>query len=114
MDIEETGRFRHMLLSLREETEKALAAAVETTKPVELDQVVVGRISRIDAIQNQEMALATMRRREQLLEQISQALQRIDAGTYGVCVRCGEDIDVRRLAFNPVVLMCVGCAENRE
>jgi DnaK suppressor protein len=78
--------------------------------PVTLDQESVGRLSRIDAMQVQAMALASQRRRAQERERIDAALKRIDSGEYGWCVTCGEEIAIARLDHAPEVPTCLECA----
>lgn len=56
--------------------------------------------------------LGESQRRE--LEQIDAALARIDAGEYGVCRDCEQEIDPRRLAALPYALLCTECADRRE
>ena len=41
---------------------------------------------------------------------VSDALDRIDAGTYGICIRCGQPIPAARLEVVPTATMCVPCA----
>ena len=81
----------------------------EARAPVELDQQAVGRLSRMDALQKQNMELATEQRRQQRLRVIDAALKRIDAGNFGFCVICDEAISLQRLAFDPAVACCVTC-----
>jgi DnaK suppressor protein len=82
----------------------------EDRKPVELDQSQVGRLSRMDAMQVQEMALEQERRREIEIKRINAALVRIAQGEYGFCSKCGEVISPKRLEFDPSTPMCVDCA----
>ena len=82
----------------------------EDRKPVELDQSQVGRLSRMDAMQVQEMALEQERRREIEIKRINAALVRIAEGEYGFCSKCGEGISPKRLEFDPSTPMCVDCA----
>lgn len=100
-----------------EEERQALTSASEETgdsrKPVALDQTTMGRLSRIDAMQNQAMAQESERRRQLRLKQIDAALRRIEADEYGFCLRCGEDIPPERLDFDPAAPMCVDCSGNR-
>jgi DnaK suppressor protein len=103
--------YREKLEKLKAETLKAIERSNDAGKPVELDQTLQGRLSRMDAMQQQEMALAAKRRNEQLLIAIEQAFRRIDTGDYGFCIKCGEEIVQRRLELNPVVLTCINCAE---
>lgn len=106
--------FREKLFTLREETQAALAQAEESVQPVALDQTAVGRVSRIDAIQQQEMALAAKRRREVILPRIEQALERIETGNYGYCQKCDEPIVQKRLELDPLALVCIDCAKLNE
>ena len=78
-------------------------------KTVELDQQAVGRLSRMDALQNQAMAQATARRRGAERQRIQHALSRIDAGEYGYCTNCGDDIAAARLATDPSIALCAAC-----
>ena len=82
----------------------------EDRKPVELDQSQVGRLSRMDAMQVQEMALEQERRREIEIQRINAALMRISEGEYGFCSKCGENISPKRLEFDLSTPMCVDCA----
>jgi DnaK suppressor protein len=105
-------RFRHKLQLDR----RALAAADALTEadcaPVALDQESVGRLSRIDAMQVQAMALAQTRRRQARRAAIDAALARLDEGEFGYCLKCGEQIASARLENDPSVTTCIGCAGN--
>ena len=79
-----------------------------------LDQDSVGRLSRLDAMQVQEMALAQARRRQAEGRAIEAALRRIDDGEYGYCLTCGEDIAPARLEHNPAVTTCIACAREQQ
>ncbi len=83
----------------------------DSRRPVELDQTRVGRLTRMDALQDQAMSLETERRRQLELQRIEGALARIAEGDYGYCVSCGEEIAARRLALDPAVPICIDCAE---
>lgn len=104
-------RVRQKLLARREEllAENRLSAAARA--PVALDQDSVGRLSRIDAIQVQAMALAQGRRRLSERSAIDAALRRIDEEEFGYCLKCGEDIAPARLEHNPAVTTCIECAK---
>lgn len=81
--------------------------------PVTLDQDSVGRLSRMDAMQVQAMALATQRRRAAEKERILAALRRIDGDEFGWCVACGEEIAEARLENDPSVSLCIECAAEK-
>jgi len=93
---------------------QALRAAHETTanarRPVELDQTSVGRLSRMDAMQGQALAIATDQRRQDEARRIESTIKRIDEDEYGYCIECGEDIGARRLAVDPTIPSCIRCA----
>jgi DnaK suppressor protein len=108
---EQMNPFRTQLLALKGELVSALATGASDIKPVALDQTAMGRVSRVDAMQMQQMALESARRRERQLISIDQALERLDKQTYGLCVGCDEVINVRRLQINPTASRCIKCAE---
>ncbi len=101
---------RARLLELKADLETLEASAASGRATVELDQTRVGRVSRIDALQAQQMALATERRRKTEIAKIDAALARLDAGEYGYCVTCDEAIDAKRLARDPAAPLCIDCA----
>lgn len=101
---------RAMLLERKEELLRVSADSSEAAKPVELDQSRVGRLSRMDALQSQEMAKETDRRRQAELHHIEAAFQRIEDGEFGECTACGEDIAFKRLLLDPAVAVCIDCA----
>ena len=80
---------------------------------VRLDQQSVGRLSRMDAMQAQSMALATEERREAERARVTAALRRIDSGDYGYCLNCDEAIDPRRLDIDPAAPLCLDCARGQ-
>ena len=78
---------------------------------VELDQQSVGRLSRMDAMQQQEMAQAEARRRVSDLARIEIAINRMAEDEYGWCAECGEPIAYKRLEIDPAAALCIGCAK---
>lgn len=85
-------------------------AGADARAPVTLQQDSVGRLSRMDAMQAQAMAMATQRRRDTERARIAAALERLDEGEWGWCLSCGEEIAPARLANDPSVGTCVRCA----
>ncbi|MGC3939324.1 TraR/DksA family transcriptional regulator [Roseobacter sp. EG26] len=85
------------------------AAGLDGQKTVELDQQAIGRLSRMDALQNQAMAQAQARRRQAERQKIAAALARITEGEYGYCTDCGEEIAPARLAADPAIARCLDC-----
>lgn len=101
---------KKLLCEQKQELE-ALQELSETDRaPVALDQQSVGRLSRMDAMQMQAMAMASERQRQSQIEKINAALRRIDENEYGYCLSCGEDIAEKRLMIDPAALTCIECA----
>ena len=109
-DTIDPDEFRDLLLARRTELRELSDMSAQARSAVELDQASVGRVSRIDAIQQQAMALNNERSRANELERIKAALARIEDGAYGECLACGEDIPEKRLRFDPSIATCVSCA----
>jgi len=101
---------RQRLLTERDELTHDAEVTAEERDVVVLDQTSVGRLSRMDALQNQAMQVETERRREVELKRIDAALKRIDEDEYGYCVSCGEEIQPKRLDMDPANPVCIDCA----
>jgi DnaK suppressor protein len=111
MHPEQIIQFRKQLIALKDELIVSLAGTANDIKPVVLDQAAFGRVSRGNAMQIQQMALESSRRRERQLISVDQALKRLEKQIYGICVDCDEDINVRRLEIDPTAIRCIKCAE---
>jgi DnaK suppressor protein len=114
MTPEQFEHFRELLEALRQELLASKDAARDSTKPVTLDQASVGRLSRMDAMQGQAMAIEAQRRREIQLQRIHSALARIRSGDFGLCTACEEEIALRRLETDPAATLCIACAARQE
>jgi DnaK suppressor protein len=102
---------KKQLLAHRREVLDDTVASEDARQPVELDQTTVGRLSRMDALQGQAMALATDRRRHVEIQHIDAALKRIEDGEFGYCQVCDEKIPLRRLNIDPTASVCIDCAK---
>jgi DnaK suppressor protein len=105
------------LAELRDELErqlkklrKSMSVTDEALKTVVLDQTAVGRVSRMDSLQNQGIAQGLREREAVRLVQIQTALQRLSNGTYGSCTACGGIIAFERLSVFPESAMCAACS----
>jgi RNA polymerase-binding protein DksA len=58
-----------------------------------------------------EKAFLFLSREEKYLQQINQALQRIELGEYGICRVCGKEIDIKRMEVVPTTRICVPCKQ---
>ena len=113
---------RAELLALKADLEALIEATGQGTKPVELDEP-IGRLSRMDAIQQQRnsnsssvmrMAQANRGRNKQRLQMVIAALAADPADEYGWCKRCDEPIGHGRLKARPEAPFCVTCQGNME
>ena len=103
-------KYKNLLLTRQEELLSLLESHKDDSAPVELDQSMVGRLSRMDALQGQAMAEEVKRRRDQELTRIDAAYARMDEDEYGYCLNCGEDIAEERLDLDPSISLCNKCA----
>ena len=110
MNNTDLENFKRQLIHLASELRGLDETSKASAQPVTLDQASVGRLSRMDAMQSQQMAVETSRRRREELLKVEGALRRIETGEYGCCFVCGEPIDIRRLAVAPTSTRCVNCA----
>ena len=110
----DSKRLRNKLLARKAELDEEERLSEADRAPVALEQDSVGRLSRIDAMQMQAMALAQARRRGNERNAIQAALKRIDEDEYGYCLTCGEDIAPERLEHNPAVTTCIACAREQQ
>jgi DnaK suppressor protein len=106
---EERTELRSELERQLERLEKSMAVTDEALRPVQLDQTAVGRLSRMDSLQNQSLT-QNLRERELLkLALIRGALERMERGEYGRCLTCGAEIPFGRLFVVPESPACAEC-----
>lgn len=110
---EQITELTHSLQDIRLEIEAQLDASREDARPVDLDEP-IGRLTRMDAMQQQNMTQAGRRSLEARLQQIAGALAGVQTGDYGFCRRCDELIGYPRLRARPESRLCVRCQEHRE
>jgi DnaK suppressor protein len=105
----ETETLRERLIELVAELEETLRMSAGAAAPVVLDQSSVGRLSRMDAIQQQSVAKATRQKAQLRLTQCKVALSAFDRDEYGLCRKCEEPIGYRRLSAKPEAPFCLEC-----
>ena len=103
-------KLKQILLSRLSELHEIQNSSSDSRKTVELDQSSMGRLSRMDAMQGQQMAAETGRQRTIKMQRIQSALGRIESGDYGFCIKCDEPIALKRLEVDPAALICIDCA----
>jgi DnaK suppressor protein len=113
MTASDTLGARARLEVLRDELDALLSGTANGARPVDLDEP-IGRLSRVDAMQQQSMLAANRTAASRRRQQVVAALRRIDDDDYGDCAVCGEPIDPRRLEAQPEAPLCVACQGRRE
>lgn len=90
-------------------TEKQVIEYRELSRPVEPD-CAIGRVSRMDAINNKSVNEAALRKADNKLVKLKEALKRIDEEGFGICIKCGDAIPLGRILFVPQTQTCVKCS----
>lgn len=107
MDHEKLEYFRKLLLAQRRQANDDLEANRATALQGDDGVEDSGDMSEMDL--NRSTALDLVGRESQLIEEIDEALGRIDDGTYGQCTRCGKPIDEERLKAVPTAKYDAAC-----
>lgn len=105
---------RSVLEQLLADLLKQVELALPATSTVVLDQSKVGRLSRMDAMQQQHMADSTLQHTRQRLKLVQKALKKISDEEYGYCELCDENIAYARLQVNPEAQLCLKCQGQQE
>lgn len=93
-----------------EKTVSKIAEYEEMSSPVTPDDA-IGRVSRMDAINNKSVTESALRQAKDKLSKLRHALTRIDDEGFGLCQRCGQPIPVMRVVLMPQSPYCVRCAK---
>ncbi|UWR01503.1 TraR/DksA C4-type zinc finger protein [Ruegeria conchae] len=110
MNSAELEQFRQLIHQRLGDLATQSAAGQEAQSIVELDQQAVGRLSRMDALQNQAMAKAQQVRRNTEVHRLQAALVRMEEDEFGYCEDCGEEIAHGRLKLDLAASKCVSCS----
>lgn len=82
----------------------------ELTRPIPPENA-IGRVSRMDAINNRSVNEAALRQVEKQLIGLERAMGRLQEDRFGMCHRCGETIPMGRILLLPGAVSCVRCSE---
>jgi len=109
MTKSELKKFKTTLAARESELEGLIrnreAAAIETSADA-LDQ--------IQHAVERELALGTLARESSGLRETRAALRRVDDGSFGICMDCEEEINLKRLAAVPWAARCIACQERAD
>ncbi len=109
MTKEERASFKQQIIELIEETKADIEQTESMTEPVKPENS-IGRISRMDAINNKSVMEASLRQKKRKLSKLQIALKKVDDEAFGHCRRCKKAINPKRLMLLPESDMCVSCA----
>lgn len=90
-------------------TKEQIAEYKEMSKPIEPD-CAIGRVSRMDAINNRSITEAALRTSEEKLKSLNYVLTKVNDVDFGNCARCGGPIPLKRIILRPQSVFCVHCA----
>jgi len=105
----EAKDIRQTVLSEIAKTEKLVEDYKAMTNPIAPD-VAIGRISRMDAINNKGVMEAALRQAEEKLKSLRLVLSKFGATDFGLCMKCRKPIPLARILIRPESLHCINCA----
>jgi len=114
LSTQQLDLLKRKLSQLRNELTEQLSNSSSATETVELDQTLQGRVSRMDAIQQQSVALSARKKAELRLRKVIAALNRMKDGDYGYCHQCDDTIPFKRLEVQPESVLCLVCQAKKD
>ncbi|MBT8316807.1 MAG: TraR/DksA family transcriptional regulator [Lutibacter sp.] len=91
-------------------TENTIKEYKELSKPIEPD-CAIGRVSRMDAINNKSVVEASLRQAESKLRNLQRVFSQLGSEEFGICLKCKKPIPIGRILIRPESLFCVNCAQ---
>ena len=101
--------FKELLLVEIGKTEEQIREYRDLTQPIAPD-VAIGRVSRMDAINNKSVTEASLRQAEKKLKSLHRVLSLVGTSEFGICLKCRQAIPTARILYRPESLYCVDCA----
>ena len=112
-ELKSDEHYKKLLEKRKREIDETLESYKESSKPVDLGAS-FGRLSRMDALQHQQMVLNAKKQAEITRDQINQAFKRLEQGSYGECLICEEEISPKRLEARPETPFCLNCQNKKS
>lgn len=106
----DSAEIKQLVLNEINKTKESIEEYKELSQPIAPD-VAIGRISRMDAINNRSVLLAALRKSEDKLVALEQVLNKVGTDEFGICMKCNQLIPLGRILIRPQSLFCVRCAE---
>lgn len=113
MNKKDMKHFRELLTERYEQTLKILETSKEATMAVDQSDL-PDEVDQASSEADQSMQLRLRDRENVLLKKILKTIKKIDDGDFGICEKCGDDIDLKRLEARPVTDLCIRCKEEQE
>ena len=114
LNFKQLKQLQQALTDSKIELEEQLLINKDSASVVELDQTIVGRVSRMDAIQQQSMVVSTRQIAQRKLKKVQAALNSIANDDYGYCRQCDEPIGFLRLTAQPEANLCFLCQDKAD
>ena len=109
MTKEELANIQQNIIQEIDNTKASIQHYKELTKPIAPENA-IGRVSRMDAINNKSVNEAALNKAEQKLKNLKIALSNINDSDFGICARCSQNIPLGRIMLMPQSRFCVNCA----
>ena len=110
MTSAERTKLKEKIESTIKETELKIVQLEEETQPIAPENS-IGRVSRMDAINNKSVSEAALRTAKRKLSNLQHALSKTESPNFGDCAKCKQPIPAARLMFMPQSPYCVNCAD---
>ena len=110
MNKDQKQEIKKRILEELKKTEGAILDYKESTKPISPENA-IGRVSRMDAINNKSVVEAALRKAEEKLNKLKLVLNKVEDADFGICIRCGGEIPIGRVLLMPQSRNCVRCAQ---
>lgn len=108
MNSVEKERLLSIISSNIQSIQAEIAELEELTKPIPLDAA-IGRVSRMDAINNKSINESSLRDKKRVLQRLERAIDLSDSKEFGLCQKCHNKIPFGRLEYMPHTTRCVQC-----
>ncbi len=105
-----TEQIKNVISAEIDKTTKRISEYKELIKPTAPD-CAIGRVSRMDAINNNSINEAALRKNEEKLKALNYMLSKVNDDDFGLCERCKQKIPIQRLLFMPQSRFCVKCSQ---
>ena len=109
MTAAEKQALKEKIEVLLQETEIKVKEYEELCRPISPENA-IGRVSRMDAINNKSVAEAALRTAKRKVEKLNTALSKLDEPNFGICSSCKRPINPKRVMLMPESTRCVRCA----